>query len=671
MRAGGTLTVLALAACLGAPAAAEETATEETAEQVTTDEATTQVTTVDETGLLAGWTLRSSARLVGRGVVLSGDEAKFREDYDTLQSGGGAEGSLSGRDGRGNYFDLRGSLLGQEAGDAVDGAALRLRAGRWGRYSIRGDFSRTQSFYDDSSEGRFNAFPFTNELGRELDTARTNGGFAADVLFGRHGRVALAYRHRETGGDRSLLKGSVVEGVSPFAFAFPAYQDLDVRADALDVKGSTAVGPLILRANAGFTDERDRTETVETNFGPTALRDQTRFRDDMSLTIVRAGVDVETDPTLPVLGHAGYRFFWVDADGSSSQEIDSVVVRTADGVSVTDRRHAGHVGTAFSPLPHLYVRSALTILDQDRDGDGAEIRGTGTDPVDDRTRKHLRRYRPRVELGYRGLPRTLLRAGYRFEYVDRDLDLSMLGALVGDPGGIDRVQETDENRAVHTLRLAARVRAARQVLVTADYTLVREDIDESVDTLLNEDTLGDRSRDRDTVGVGVRYRPLKRTTLEARGEYQREDYDREDVPGDSSTCMEAGIVELRATTAPTPRLRLSGLVSLADRDYDVGTPRRDLTFFRSIEFEGRSGTGSLAATWAVGDRTTLRGQYSLVDAGRSLDNVNHRLFLSADHRVDEHVSVGLGYAFLDFNQYLYGGDDFTANVVWGTVKLTF
>jgi hypothetical protein len=627
-----------------------------------------------------GWTTTTTVRGVGRGVAIPGNDPKYREDYDALESGGGGEATVSAYDAEGRYLELQGSVFGQSDGRTVDGGEVHLRGGQWGRYSIAGDLVRTQAFYDDSYDGPAPAsFPFTDTLDRELSTARTTGRLALEWLFGTRGRAGVVYRHDENDGDRSMIKGSRVESLAPFAFRFPAFQDLDVRSDAVDVEASLPAGPLAVVLSAGYTDERDRTTTNETNFGAIALNERTRFHDDVKLQLVRAGVDVATPLAWPVVAHAGYRFLYADADAEASKsagESGSVLLRTADGISVQDRSHAGHIGTVFTPARGLVVRTAYTVLDQNRNGAGTELRrlapgGDVAQPVRDTSAKNLLRQRPRLEVTYAGLPRTLLRARYAFEHGDRDFDDRMTVQDAVPLVAADQVERTSEDQDLHVVTVEGRIRVLPRLLLGTGYEYRHEDVDEHVKELVNETTLGDRTRSRNTVFAQARLRADRRTTVELRGEYQSEDFDRTDVAGNSTTSVDAEIVTLRAVSALTARLMLTGLFSFANRDQDVGTPRRVLSFFRSQEFRGRSTSGALGVVYSLDERTTAQAHYTVVDDGGSLDNVNNRVFASVGRRVGDHLRIALGYAFLQFDQGLFSGDDYDAHLAWTSVTLGF
>jgi len=617
------------------------------------------------------WTMSMSGRALGRGTGVGGSEGAFREDYDTLGSGGGAETRFKGHDERGHYFEGAASILGIDDGRGVGGASVHVRGGQRGFYTLTGAFSRAQSFFDDHVRrpGAGRAAP--GQLGREFDLVRTNGDIAADVRLGPRSNLRLAYAHRASDGDANLLKASGVESLSPYAFRFPAFHNIDTRSDSLDFEGLFPAGPLDVRLVAGWTDAASRTTTNQTNVRSDLSQESVRFTDDIDTTTVHAGADIATPTTWSVLGHAGYRYYWVDADADASQRTDSVLERTANGISVTQHSHAGHSGIAFSPARHLLVRTTYTIVDQRRDGDGSETRQRGASVVESDTDKRLTRQRARLDVSYAGLRRTRLRGMYRYEHSHRDLDVSMLGAATDPLSGIDRIQGTDQKRDVHRLLLEARIRADRALLVKAGYRYRREDIDEDRTELVNEYTLGDRHRETHTGFLGGRYRWGRITTFEARGEFEHEDYERTDIRGDSTTSVNAQIGHLRAVTVPAPGLVVTGMFSVVNRKYEIGKPRRDLSIFAPIEFRGRSLSTALAARYRVNDQTTLGGRYALIDAGGSLDNLTHRLFLDGGYRVNDRLSFTGGYAYLSFDQGLYDGRDYDAHLGWVAVQLAF
>jgi len=155
------------------------------------------------------------------------------------------------------------------------------------------------------------------------------------------------------------------------------------------------------------------------------------------------------------------------------------------------------------------------------------------------------------------------------------------------------------------------------------------------------------------------------------GEYQHEHFDRTDVGGDSATTIGTEMVSVRSVSIVTPRLMLSGLFALANRDQNVGTPRSVLGTFRPLEYRGRSLTGAATGIYSIDDRTTAQLQYSVVDAGGSIDNISNRVFASVGRHVSDHVRIAIGYAYLGFDQRLYSGHDYGAHVGWTTLSVAF
>jgi hypothetical protein len=632
-------------------------------------------------GLLNGWTTTSSGRVVGRGVAVHGDERKYREDYDDLGSGGGASGATSAYDAAGHYLQLDGAFLEQQKGTDLDQGELHVRGGQWGRWGITGDLTRSQAFYDDTYGGPLHAFPFTNGLGRDLVTTRTNGRLKFEWLFGDRGRATLDYRHGENDGNRSMIKGSLVQSLAPFAFRFPAFQSLHVHGDAVDFRTTLPLGPLLLLVTSGYTDEHDRTTTRETNWGPDALSDRSGYRDDVHVKMARAGVDLSTPPVWPVFAQAGYDFLYADTDSGSSYSqfagtSGSELVRSDDGISVQDRGHLAHGGAIFTPVRDLLVRVAYSMVDRNRDGAGTELRSTGiaTPPqtVRNTGAKDLFRQNPRLEITYAGLPRTLLRARYAYEHSERDLDYSMLGPAVAPLDPVERLERTNSDQDIHVADFEARVRPVTPLLLSTGYEYRHEHDTEDLIQVVDEAVLGDRTRHRDTVYASARVRAGGRTSFDVRGEYQHEHFDRTDAPGDSTTSVSAEMVTARAVSVVTPRFTLTSLFSLANRDQNVGgPPRLVLGTFRPMEFRGRSVTGAVAGSYTIDDRTDAQLQYSIVDAGGSLDNVGQRVLFTVGRRLSEHARIAVGYAYLTFDQGLYGGDDYAAHVGWTSLNLTF
>lgn len=626
----------------------------------------------------AGAAATLTAGLFGRGVHVDGDARKYREDYDDLQSGGGVELFAEDENDDGVYATGGASILFAERGDAFDGAEVALAGGRWGRYHFRSRISLLQSYYDDSYERPLIAFPFSNELGRDLHTNRADVDVEATALLGDRGSLSLRYLHDEMEGDRSILKGSVVEDLGIYAFQAPGFQTLDRRADAVDLRAILPAGPVQLALDAGYRNEDKTMGTNEINHAPAALRDRVVFTDSFDVDVVQGGVLLSAvdDPRLQ--GHAGYRIAWVDSTGGSTQRggTDSLDTRRAAGdADVDSLTQLGHAGLILRPLADLALRASYAVRDRDRDGTGNEVRtaigGASSQSLANDTRKDLFSHQPRASLTYSGLPRTRIRASYAFDKTSRDLDLRSL--VDGDgAAAIDRIQRTDEDIYTHKARLGARARLARWASGELGYDLLREEIDQTVHELVNESVLGDRDRDLDRVFALLRLRASGRTSFETGGEWNRGEYRRTDVGGDSSTMIEGYRVHAQVSSTPLTRLSTHATVSWVDRDYTVGEDSpRDLSIFRDIEFRNRFIAGSLLAAWAATADLALRGRYSVAAASGSLDNLSQRVHLDASYRATEMLSLATGYSYLGFDEDLWPDDDFDGHFAWARVELTF
>ncbi len=614
----------------------------------------------------------------GRGVEVGGDTRKFREDYDDLSSGGGLEIRVDDVRDDGVYANAAGSFLFAERGNEIDGAELTIAAGRWGRYHLNAGFSLLQSYFDDSRDGRLGGFPFSNELGRDLHTDRVHLDLEAKALIGERGSLTLRYLHTELDGERSLLKGSIVESLSPFSFRAPSSQDVDRQADAVEIEAILPVGPVQLAIDAAYRDERNQTETRETNFAPTAVRDRVNFSNEFDVDVFQGGATISATGDARVQGHAGYRVVYMEGSGGSVQSSGPApgdVRRSTDDVEVESWMHLGHAGVVLRPLPHLAARASYAVRDRDRTASASELRmpvvGASSQLVRNRTQKDVMTHSPRVSLSFTGLPRTRLRASYGFDRVSRELDLASLT----DSGGlaaIDRIQRTDLDVYTHRARLGARVRLARRATAEVGYHLLREEIDETVDELVNEVTLGDRESDRDRVFAKIRVRASPRASFEFGGEWNRGEFRRTDVEGRSSTDVEGYRVNAQLSSIPLSGLSTHATVSYVDRDFGVGERTdRTLSIFREITFRDRSVAGAGSVSWAVAPGVALRSRYSVAVASGGLDNISHRAHLDAAYRLSELVRLAAGYSYLGFDQDRIADDDFDGHFAWARVALDF
>ncbi len=616
--------------------------------------------------------------LFGRGVKVNDDSAKYREDYDSLQSGGGLDFFIEDQRDDGVYGTAGGSLLFTERGDAFDGAELSIAGGRWGMYHFRGKLSLLQSFFDDSRGGPLGAFPFTNELGRELHTNRANIDLEGKAFVGDGGWVSLRYLHNELGGDRSLIKGSTVEGLSPFSFRAPSFQEVDRQSDGVELDVVVPVGPLDLALDARYRAEDNAMITRETNYGPSALRDRVAFRDAFKVDVYQGGVTVSATDDPRVQGHAGYRVAHVAATGESMQTggpSGGDPRRRSDDVEVDSWSHVGHAGLIVRPLTGLAIRASYALRDVDRTGSGTEQRmaaiGPTTQLLRNRTQRESLSHSPRVSVAYSGLPRTHLRAGYSFDYIDRSLSWSSLTDMAG-PAAVDRVQRSGEKVTRHKAEVGARVRIARRATGELGLEMLREEIDQSVDELVNEVVLGDRDRDRDRIFARLRIRAPRGSSVVVGGEWNRYEIDRTDIEGDSSAKVEGYKVSAQLNSRPLSGVSTNATVAYVDRDTKVGesTPRT-LTIFRDVEFRDRHLAGALLASWAATPNLSLRGRYSVAYVQGSLDNISHRFHLDAGYQATDLLRWVAGYSFLGFNEDLFAGDDFDGHFAWARCEVSF
>ncbi len=623
-------------------------------------------------------TTTATVGLFGRGVQVNEDSAKYREDYDSLQSGGGLDFFIDDQRDDGVYGTAGGSLLFTERGDTFDGAELAIAGGRWGMYHFRGEISLLQSFFDDSRGGPLGAFPFTNELGRELHTNRANIDLEAKAFVGDGGWIRLRYLHDELGGDRSLNKGSRVEGLSPFSFRAPSFQEIDRQSDGVELAVVVPLGPIDLALDAGYRAEDNETITRETNHGPTALRDRVAFSDAFDVDVYQGGVSVSATDDPRVQGHAGYRVAYVDATGESMQTGGPSGLdprRRSDDVEVDSWSHVGHAGLIVRPVTGLAIRASYALRDLDRTGSGTEQRMAAIGPTTQQLRNRSQRsslsHSPRVSASYSGLPRTHLRASYSFDQIDRDLSSRSLTDTAG-PAAIDRIQSIDEDVYRHKVKLGARVRIMRRATGELGLEMLREEIDQSVDELVNEVVLGDRDRERDRIFARLRIRAPRGSTLLLGGEWSRNELDRTDIDGNSSAEVEGYRVSAQLTSRPLSGVSTNATVAYVDRDTEVGeSTARTLSIFRDIEFRDRHLAGALLASWAVTPDLSLRGRYSVAYVEGSLDNISHRAHLDAGYQATELLRLAAGYSFLGFDEDLFADDDFDGHFAWARCEVSF
>ena len=622
---------------------------------------------------------RRSVSVFGRGLSVDGDGRKFREDYDYLQSGGGVDFLIEDERDQGVYLTVQGSVLLAERGDDVDGTELSFKAGRRGKYHFGARVSLQQSFYDDSYEGPLGAaFPRSNALARDLHTNRADIDANAQILFGDRGVLEIRYRHDEMEGERSILKGSVVEDLSVFSFQAPGFQELDWHSDSVDAHLVVQADPVRLVVDGGYRRRESGVATNEINFAADRLRDRVRFEDAFDVDVAHGGVHISTTGDSHIQGHAGYRIAYVNSNGMSAQRGGRASLesrRAADRADVESLTQTGHAGVVMRPLPGLALRASYSIRDRDRTGDGEEnrifARRTGMQRVRNDTQKDRFTHRPRLSLTYTGIARTRLRASYDFDKTSRDLDLRSL--VDGDgPAAIDRIQKTDEDIYTHRARVGARSRIGKRVTGEVGYDLMRQQIDQEVRELVNEIVLGDRERERDRVFAKVRLRARQRSSVELGGEWDRAEFRRENRPRDSSTKSEGYRVNAQANAMPFDRFSLHGAVSYADLEYTVGadTPRT-LSVFRDVEFRNRYVSGTALAAWKVSDSLSLRGRYTLAHVSGSLDNLSSRVHFDASLRPAPRIRIASGYAYLGFDEDLYSGDDFDGHFAWARLELSF
>lgn len=620
----------------------------------------------------------ADAGLFGRGVYVDGDSRKYREDYDSLQSGGGFDFFIDNQRDDGVYATGGGSFLFADGGDAFDGAEMSIGVGRWGKYHVRGRLSLLQSYFDDSREGPLGAFPFTNDLGRPLHTRRADIDVEAKAFLGDGGFASVRYVHKELHGDRSLLKGSTVEGLSPFSFRAPSFQDVDSQTDGVDLEAVVPIGPVDLGIEGAYRTVSNDTTTQEINYGPSSLRDKVRFNNDFVVDVYRGGVSVSANEDPRIQGHAGYRFAYVDSNADSTQTggpTGNEPRRESDDVAVNSWTHVGHAGVVVRPITGLAIRTSYAVRDLDRNGSGTELRlsavGSQAQSLRNDSHQDSLTHSPRVSATYSGIPRTRIRASYSFDYIDRDLDWSSLTDRVG-PAAVDRIQDSDEDVYRHRAKVGARVRVARRTNAEVGYVMLREDIDQTVNELVNEVVLGDRYRHRDRVFANLRTRTTRSSSFLLGAEWSRNKFRRTDIEGDSSSKVEGYKVSGQFNARPLSGVSTNATISWIDRDSDVGEdPDRALSIFRDIEFRDRHLAGAVLASWAATTDLTLRGRYSVAYVQGSLDNLSQRVHADASYQASELLRLAAGYSYLGFDQRLFDSDDFNGHYAWARCELTF
>ena len=189
--------------------------------------------------------------------------------------------------------------------------------------------------------------------------------------------------------------------------------------------------------------------------------------------------------------------------------------------------------------------------------------------------------------------------------------------------------------------------------------------------------------DTDDINLRITWRPLGTVTLISRYDFQKSTIDTrvDGLAEIQSADLTTHIFSESISWSPVSRLYLQGTVNYVLDEAD--TPANDYAGGLVLDSQNDYWTASLAAGFALNQKTDLDAQYSYYRADNHTDNSafsqpygagaeEHSITAGMTRRIRENLRWSLKYGFLDYRDGTSGGNnDFTANLVFSTVQWRF
>lgn len=602
------------------------------------------------------------------------------------------ENGLFEVDGRG-IFDNRDYSLTLELSDTEKGY-------------IRGGYKQTRSWYDGSggffpqTEGWFSTFD--DEMSLDRGEVWIEGG----LTLPDRPIVTFRYSHQFRDGKKdSIIWGDSLQGGFGIRGISPSFRDIDETRDIiqLDVKhalGTTDWG-LGMRYESSTHDNslniRQRPEESKESFltqnedGDSDLFNihaftQTPISEKLRLTSGYSFTSLDTD-------FMGSRIFGADYDSVYDPSFRDRGFLGLDGGSKL-RQYVFNLNLMATPWESFSLVPSLRVERQDLDSVSQFENTPGTSLTAALSDRGLVDVSERLEARYTGVTNWVFYA--RGDWLQGEGTLFERRGTSPIPRFVDNFdfqRDTDDSRFTQKYTAGANWYPMRRLnLGTQYYHKIRSNsYEHGVDTNPNDGSsflrypafFRDHDFETDDVNLRVTWRPVDTVTLISRYDFQVSTVRTvgDGLASIQSSDLNTHIFTESITWSPLPRLYLQGTLNYVVDTTD--TPADAFGASVVVDSENDYWTSSLAAGYALDQKTDLEAQYVYYRADNYLDNSafslpygseaeEHAITAGVIRRIRENLRWSLKYGYFDYRDNTSGGNNnFAAHLVYSSVQYRF
>ena len=637
------------------------------------------------------------------GVFVDGDKAQFQR---RRQISGDAQGGVA--DFHWEKFVGENALLKVDGRGLFDNRnySLKLDLTDPDKGFVRAGYRQARSWYDGS--GGF--FPATGGwlslYDEELTLDRGEAWIEAGITLPDRPTVSFKYSHQFRDGEKdSLIWGDSLQGGYGIRGIAPSFRSIDETRDIFQTDvthsfGSTDWGlglryeayrqdnSLNMRPRAGESNERYLTQNeggdldlfnVHT-FTQTPITDSLRFTTGYSFTTLDSDI-------------TGSRIYGADFDSIYDPTYRDRGYLDLEGGSRT-RQHVVNLNLMATPWESVSIVPSLRVEHQSIDSISNFENTPGrtlTAALSDRERLDVSE---RLEARYTGVTNWVFYS--RGDWLQGQGSLYERRGTSPAPRFVDNFdfeRDTDDTRLTQKYTLGANWYPMQRLnFGTQYYHKIRSnEYEHKIDSNPNDGSsflrfpayFTNHDFDTDDINLRITWRPLGTVTLISRYDFQKSTIDTrvDGLAEIRSADLTTHIFSESISWSPVSRLYLQATVNYVLDEAD--TPANDYAGGLVLDSQNDYWTASLAAGFALNQKTDLDAQYSYYRADNHTDNSafsqpygagaeEHSITAGMPRRIRENLRWSLKYGFLDYRDGTSGGNnDFTANLVFSTVQWRF
>ena len=631
------------------------------------------------------------------GVVVDGDDNKFREDW-WMQGGvnAGVDNFSLHRETGDVTIDAQGRAIVPE-----EDYRLGLRVAKRDVGYVRAGFREYRKYFDDTGGFFLNFSDSSFDLDKDLHLDIGQVFIEAGLTLPKKPKLVVGYEHRFKDGEKSLLEwGSVTQG-GVTRKLFPSFKEIDEKLDVIRVEVSHDIANIRVGDEFRYehysidTKRHEQDRDLGTGVSETVAVDEA-YRHDAFFNTFHAETHLN-DTTFLSLG-----YLFTTLDGEASFRMMTVPFGPesfdkswfSNAIDLSQDTHIVNANAVLGPFNNVTIYAGLEGERLEREGNTdailTEIGFTGaTDSPEALIDSDQDKWGMEETIGvrYTGLPRTTLYAEGR--WTQQDINLTETELEDGELA-LDRDTDTRVRRQRYSIGFNTSPWSRTTVAARYRRSYRSNDYDHTVDNVEGDDPnnvysafILDQDIKSDEVMVKLSFAPVTRIRTSLKYQFKSTDIDTDedtDPPTSKHSCKyDANIYTASITATPVASLFVTGLVSYQDvRLKTIGGETGSI-----VDYIGDVLSLAANAGWAIDPLTSLELQYvySLAENFEDIssdglplgvESQRHAVLANLTRRITENLSVKLRYGFYNYDDNASdGSDNYSAHLIGATCSMIF